>query len=182
MDIAKIFQDITKVARHHKVILPRDFVLLGKSLVMAASLARDLDPTFNLAKAASPHFAAILKEKLSPKRLLNITIFQLWSLFSLLQRLPIEVKDLIRRVKAGNLCITLRHESLDKYIQDLDKIANRLSFSIILASTVIASSLLTMAKVGPQFQNIPILGLAGYLISAVLGLWLVIAILRSGRM
>ena len=35
---------------------------------------------------------------------------------------------------------------------------------------------------GPQFLGFPLIGIAGYLIAAVLGLWLAVAILRSGKL
>lgn len=182
MDISKVFQDFVSMARNYQIILPRDFVLLGKSLVMSTAVARDLDPNFNLADAISPHISAILKEKFSPKRLINLTFNQMWSYFTLLQRLPSDIKEILRRIKAGNLRITLRHEAIDKHIRDVDRIANRLSFSLVLSAIIIASSILIMSKVGPMFQGIPVMGLIGYLFAILLGLWLFIAILRSGRL
>ena len=182
LDLSKVFQDIVRLARHHKVILPRDFVLLGKSLVMVASLAREMDPDFNLAKAATPHVAIILREKFSPRRLAQMSAFQLWTLFSLVQKLPVELKEMLRRIKSGNLCLTVRHESIERYLRDLDRIANRLAVSIVLAAIIIGASLLAMAQVGPKFQEIPILGLIGYIIAGICGLILLIAMLRSGRL
>jgi ubiquinone biosynthesis protein len=44
---------------------------------------------------------------------------------------------------------------------------------------IIGSSLIITTGVPPIFYGYPLLGLTGYLISAVLGLWLIFDILRS---
>mgnify|MGYP002346238071 FL=1 len=182
LDISKVFQDIVQIGRTHKIMLPRDFILLGKSIVMAASVARDLDPDFNLAKAASPHFAAILREKFSPRRLLNMSIFQMWSFFSLFQKLPLEIKEILRRIKSGNMRLIVQHESMEKYIYDFRRIFNRLSFSIVLSAILLCSTLLMTSGIGPKFQEIPLLGIIGYGIGAIMGLWFLVAIFRSDSM
>ena len=58
---------------------------------------------------------------------------------------------------------------------------SRLSFSPIIGSVVIASSIVMAYRTGPHFEGIPPLGLAGYGVAAALGLWWAVAILRSGR-
>ena len=74
------------------------------------------------------------------------------------------------------------HEFLDKYLYKLDTVTNRLSISIFIGSIVISSSLLTLAGAGPTIYTIPVLGIIGYSIAALLGIWLVVAIFRSGRL
>jgi ubiquinone biosynthesis protein len=182
LDIGKIFEDIVRLARNHKIKLPRDFVLLGKSLVTVSTIARELDPDFNFARAASPHVNTILKDKFSPKRLFSLSVFHLWSLFSLLQRLPSDLKEILRLIRSGKLRLTLRLEALDRCLQEFEKATNRLSFSIVIGSILLSSSVLVLAKAGPQYHNISIFGLIGYMIAALLGMWLVSAVLRSGRL
>lgn len=182
LDMAKVFEDIVRLARTHKAILPRDFVLLGKSLVMITGLAQSLDPDFNLARAITPHLKTILKEKFTPGRLFHVGSYQLWSLWSLLERLPSDIKQLMRLARKGNLRLTIRHESLERFLQDIDRTANRLSFSIILASLLISASVIILARVGPKFHDIPVLGIIGYGIAFVLGFWLVATTFRSGRL
>ncbi len=182
LDIAKAFQDIIQIGRKYKIIFPRDFILLGKSLVMATTLAREMDPDFNLARAISPHFSAILREKFSPKRLMNISLFHLWSTFSLLQKLPLEIKEILRLVKSGNIRISMAHENIDKYVRDVHRVTNRLSFSIVLAAIILSSTWLLKSNIGPQYGGASLLGIIGYTVAGVMVLWLIIAILRSGSL
>jgi ubiquinone biosynthesis protein len=86
------------------------------------------------------------------------------------------------RINNNNFKIDLEHRGLDKLITDLDKSSNRLSFSFLIGSLIIGSSLIMQTESGPQIFGIPALGLLGYTIAAGLGLWLAIGILRSGRL
>jgi ubiquinone biosynthesis protein len=64
----------------------------------------------------------------------------------------------------------------------MDRSSNRLSFAIVIAAIVIASSIMVHAAVGPAVFGYPLLGLAGFLTAAFLGIGLAIGILRSGRL
>lgn len=182
LDIAKIFEDIVRLARNHKVILPRDFILLGKSLVTITGLARELDPDFKFAKAISPHISTILREKFSPRKLFDAAIFPTWTFFSLLQRLPSNIKDLLRLVKNGDLQLVLQHEIPEKAYQQLDKVSNRIAVSIVVSAIIISSSLLILANIEPKLHGIPLLGIIGYMFAGIIGLWFLIGIFRSGRL
>jgi ubiquinone biosynthesis protein len=57
-----------------------------------------------------------------------------------------------------------------------------LSFSVIIASLLLSSAIIVQAKVGPFIRGYPVLGLAGFFIAAVMGIWLLFAIIRSGKL
>jgi len=91
---------------------------------------------------------------------------------------------LLRKAIGGDLQLAFRHEGLDYFIQELDRASNRLAFSVLVACLVIGSSLImhAEAKIGGEVFGVSALGLMGYVIAFVLGLWLLVAILRSGRL
>ena len=95
--------------------------------------------------------------------------------------LPRALTKAIRGLQRGEVVLRLRHEELDGLEQHLDRASNRLSLSLIIAAVVVGSSLMMSADIGPRYDGIPVLGLAGYLVASFLGLWLVVAILRSGK-
>jgi len=63
-----------------------------------------------------------------------------------------------------------------------DQISNRVSFSIIIAALIIGSALIVISDVPPLFYGISLIGIVGFLTAAVMGMWLLIAILRKGRL
>jgi ubiquinone biosynthesis protein len=64
---------------------------------------------------------------------------------------------------------------------EMDRSSNRLTFGIIIAALVIGSSLVISSGITPTLLGFPALGLIGFVVASILGLWLAIMILRSGK-
>ncbi|MDZ7412021.1 MAG: hypothetical protein ONB15_00630, partial [candidate division KSB1 bacterium] len=103
-------------------------------------------------------------------------------LYQLSLVVPRHVETLLRRLSAGRLGAELHHQGLENLIREIDRSSNRLSFSLIIAALIVASSMIITAGLGPRLFGLSVLGVAGYLFAGLLGVWLVVAILRSGRL
>ena len=198
VDLQRCFSDMMRVARTHGVLLPRDFVLLGKSFVTMVMIARELDPSFDLAAVARPYARSLAADKISPKHVGQDVLSQGWFLAQTLRQLPRDVRRFSRKLLAGNLRFGVDVSEFDGVVQELDKATNRLAFSLIVSAIVIGSSVLLHAHVRPHVEDIlpsgmarfvaanmpqmSVLGLAGFLFAGVLGMLLAVAIWRSGRM
>ena len=183
MDPRRVFGDVTALARDAHVVLPRDFVLLAKSLVTVLSIARTVDPNFDVSALLRPRAKEMLRRRLSPTELAKSLGLNLWSIGTLFQAVPRSFLRILRRTESGRLEFTMRHVGYEDFVGELDRAANRLTVSMILASLVIGSSLLLATKTPPLlFGNVSLLGVFGYLIAGILGLWTVWGILRSGRL
>ena len=64
----------------------------------------------------------------------------------------------------------------------LDKVSNRVAFSLVIAALIVGSSIIMQADKGPILFDFPVLGVIGFVAAGIMGLWLAIAILRSGRL
>lgn len=184
IDIKSLFSDITYAARKNNILLPRDLILLGKSMAIMSGIARDMDGDINIAEKLDSHTKKLISERLEPANLANRATTSLWRTLRVLNALPVEIGQIVRKLRSGTLEMAFKHEGLERPMAELDKASNRLVLSIILASVVVASSLIMTAKLSPLIPNsdLSIIGLAGYLFAAILGIWIVIAILRSGRL
>jgi ubiquinone biosynthesis protein len=74
-----------------------------------------------------------------------------------------------------------KHQNLGPLRNTLDSITNRLTFGIIIAAMIIGSSMIITTGIGPFLFGFPALGVIGYLISGLLGLWLVFNIIRRRK-
>jgi ubiquinone biosynthesis protein len=63
-----------------------------------------------------------------------------------------------------------------------DQISNRISFSIIIAALLIGSALIVISKTPPLFYGISLIGIIGFIAATIMGIWLLVAILRKGRL
>jgi ubiquinone biosynthesis protein len=73
-------------------------------------------------------------------------------------------------------------KDLDKMLVTHDQISNRISFAIIIAALIIGSALIVVSNMPPLLYGISLIGLIGFLAAAILGFWLLIAIIKKGRL
>jgi ubiquinone biosynthesis protein len=129
-----------------------------------------------------PFMEKLLRERMTPGSLSREALRTAQSYGALLKNFPRDLKEFINRVNRNKFKIDLEHRGLEKLITDLDKASNRLSFSLLIAALIVGSSIIMQTSKGPLLLGFPILGFLGYSIAGLLGLWLAIAILRSGRL
>ena len=96
-----------------------------------------------------------------------------------MSRLPRQIGEIIRKLEHGDLRLRFEHHNLADLITALNKTFSRLTMGIIAAAMSIGSSFIITTGIPPLIMGYPVLGLVGYLLSALLGLWIVFDILRS---
>lgn len=181
IDSMRLFRDLIRIARQDGLSLPRDLVLLGKSLAAVSSVARALDPSIDILRMAAPKTDEFIKEKLSPARWAKLAGLNTLGLLHLVRNIPRDLRSIIRKLESGQLQVGWRHSGLDRAITELDRASNRLAISIYVAALLVASSLLVHAKTLPIY-GVSAPGVVGYALAGVLSLWLAWGILRSGRL
>jgi ubiquinone biosynthesis protein len=70
-------------------------------------------------------------------------------------------------------------EKLEQLAESLESASNRLTAGIITGAIIMGSSMIITTGVGPFLFGFPALGVIGYLVSVVLGLWLIYTILKT---
>ncbi|MBI5584721.1 MAG: AarF/ABC1/UbiB kinase family protein, partial [Deltaproteobacteria bacterium] len=85
------------------------------------------------------------------------------------------------KVDKGDLTLTFRHTGLKGLNDTLETISNRVTIGIIIAALIVASSMIITTGVKPLLFGFPALGVIGYLVSGLLGLWLIFNILRKRK-
>ena len=95
----------------------------------------------------------------------------------LLVDFPDKAQGLLEDASRGRVRFQLESEDLRSLNRRLDRVSNRLSLSVILGSLLIGSSLIYISSPRPGAMGI--LGILGFGIAAVLGIFLVIEMLRS---
>ncbi|MFQ5502322.1 MAG: ubiquinone biosynthesis protein UbiB, partial [Phycisphaerae bacterium] len=68
--------------------------------------------------------------------------------------------------------------------RELDRSSNRLASSIIMASTIVGGSMLLSMDTEVTIFTVPIryLGFVGYALALFMAVWIIVAILRSGKL
>ena len=76
----------------------------------------------------------------------------------------------------------MQNDQLRGIEERVERTGNRLSFSLIIASVVVASAIVVSFHAGPHYEGISLLGLFGFVVAGLLGLRWTLAVLRSGKL
>ena len=174
-------QAVSALARH-RLRFPPDLMLLVKAFVTIEGVGRQLDPAFKLIDSARPIAERILRERLAPAAIAARAGELGREAAESLTTLPRDLGEVIRKARGDGLQVQFVHRNLDHFVQEMDRASNRLSFAIVIAALIVASSLIFQSGAGPSVFGYPALGLVGFLVAAFLGFWLTIGIMRSGRL
>lgn len=161
--------------------ITRDYSLMAKAVLSIEEVARTLDPDFDLRSNARPVLEQLQKERTGPRTLLRETRALLRSLVTGARELPAEVFRIVRRIERDDLTIKFQHQGLEGLDDAIGSASNRLTLGVIIGSLIIGSSLIVTTGIRPYLFGYPALGIVGYLISALLGLYVVWDIVRHGR-
>jgi ubiquinone biosynthesis protein len=181
INISELVNELADVAREHALQAPQDMVLLAKTVATLESECRILDPQLDLISITKPYAHELIKRQTSPKRLYkNLSDFVVSSA-ELLYELPEQLYFILKKIRKGTLKMEFHHKGLDELIYSIDTSSRRLSLAMIITGLVIGSSFLISANTKPLIFGVSFLGMFGYVISAVLGLWVILSILRGRR-
>lgn len=184
ISLSEAVNDLFTVAYRHRVKMPRDFMLLGKTLLTLEGVLTSLDPEFTIVSVAEPFGKRLLLERLQPRRLAETAAGYALEYAELLGELPSRLRGIFALMQRGKLPLELTVPDVDRLVKRLDRISGRLSFSIVLLSfTILMSGLIIGSSIGRQpdlLSRFPALEI-GFGIAGFMFLYMLISIFRSGR-
>lgn len=80
-----------------------------------------------------------------------------------------------------NFTVDFVHKNLDPLIEETKRSSTRISISLVISALIIGSSIVFFSDRGPHIFGYPALGVVGFITSMFLGIYLLISILRGGR-
>lgn len=180
--IKNLLNDIIALMSRHKVYFKENNYLLAKALITIEGVGKTLDPDFNASEAIKPFVLRFYKENFSFTAFLSKASEMPKEFGDFLVQFPQDIKSIVEKMKSGKLKIEFQHMGLEEIEESIEKSANRLSVSIIIAAILIGSALLLHAKIPPMLFGIPVLGLAGFVTAVGMGIVLIRSIYKKGRL
>ena len=182
LKLDRLIREMLNLFSRHRIRLTRELYLMGKALMEVEGIARNLDPKVDIMSLAEPYIRSAMKIRMNGKRLTRDLGAAIEDYTEFIGTLPDTMRNILQKLRRGELGVNIHHQGLDRLIRELDKSTNRLSFSLIIAAIIVASSLIIQINRGPTFFGLSAFGLTGYVLAGLLGLWLVTAIMKSGKL
>ena len=182
IELARLLQHLLELATKHRMRIPPDIFLMLKALAQVEGVARHLNPDFDMIQKATPFIRQVKLSRLHPGRIADDAARLLEQSYEFLTDFPKDLLELSRSLRQKKLSVNLILKDMDRMLATHDQISNRISFAIIIASLIIGSALIVISNMPPLFYGISVIGLAGFLAAGFLGIWLLVAIIKKGRL
>ncbi|MFD1335867.1 ABC1 kinase family protein [Oceanobacillus iheyensis] len=184
VSIGEAINDLFRVATTHGIRIPTDLSLVGKSLLTLEGTVERLDPDISIVKIAEPFGKRLLKEKYQPKKVADEVYQQAEDYKDLILDFPDHINHLYKVIRRGKLPLEISVSRVEAFLKKLDRISNRLSFSIVLlAFSIIMVGLIigsALAGESSYLWSLPVIEI-GFVVAIGMFLWLLYSIFRSGR-
>lgn len=174
--------DLTLLATECGLRTPPELSLLGKTLLNLEAVSLALDPDLDSKRVIEEHLEKVMRGRFrkafSPSQLAS----DVMEVQSLVRAAPRRLTDILTLLAENRLQVKMTGLEESHLIENLQKIANRISTGIIMAALILASAMMTRNPDGPRLLGYPAIALLLFSVAALLGLGIVIsALLRDRR-
>ena len=183
--LGQALSELISLVRRYRLSMPPVFPLLTKALVTAEALSRAIDPTINVYEVARPYAHRLLRERYEPGFLLERSQERALEYARYVEDYPEQIRQLLSELEDGSLEVKLNNRGLDELIGEVDVLANRLVFAVVIGALLIGSSLLgAFATGGPvvPLLGVPLVAFIGFSLALVMATVLLVVIFRSNRL
>lgn len=162
-----LFKNLLKTMIKHQIVLPREFVNIGRGITLIEKTGFKLDPTINPEDTIKKLSTQIVYQHYSPKNVLKEVVNYSIEFQHLLKDLPDRVNATLTKIEDGEITVKLEH-------QGIEKVTDKLSYSLIISALIIGSSLAILADKGPKLLGISSIGFIGFVLSMCLAIFVVL--------
>jgi ubiquinone biosynthesis protein len=187
-----VYDQVMQVVLKHQIRLPRNYLLLLKTFIQTEALGKILDSNASLLEVTKPYAKALLERGYDAQKILSNMGRDVRNLSGVMRLVPKFLNDILKTSAQGKHRVEVEHTGIQGLDDKFEKSLNRLVVGLVISASLIAAALVLNATSGNLAFNInlwgytlpltTLLGIVGYSMATVLGLWLVLSIFRSGRL
>jgi ubiquinone biosynthesis protein len=180
--IGRLLQHLLEISSAHGLRIPADIFLMLKALGTVEGIALVLDPEFDMVSHAAPYIRKVKLARLHPDRIAGDVLQLASQLMGFMGQFPQDILEISRLIRQQKLTVKIEQVGLSTLLATQDQISNRIAFSIVIAALIIGSALIVISKTPPLVYGISFIGFIGFIAAALMGIWLLVAIIRKGKL
>lgn len=182
VEVGQLLQQILNLMVQYRVRMPASFLMMARAFVTIEGINRQLDDEYMLIKVAEPFIMQTLTDQffaqLNRQELARTAID--WR--NIAVRTPRQMDDILTQLNAGRLRFEHQLIGLDQTHKTLAVIGNKISFSLLVSSLILGAAWALQVPTTYRLFGYPMISLLVFAVAAGMGLWLIIAIMRSGTL
>lgn len=182
IELGKLLQQLLELATGLRLRIPPDIFLMMKAFSTVEGVGRMLDPDFDMIAQATPFITEVKLARYKPQRIADDVYDLATRLLHFFQQFPKDLLDLASLIRQQKLSLQIEHRGLETMLATHDRISNRISFSILIAALIIGSALIVISETPPLVYGISLIGILLFSAAALMGIWLLVAILKKGKL
>ncbi|MFZ2957359.1 MAG: AarF/ABC1/UbiB kinase family protein [Candidatus Ozemobacteraceae bacterium] len=185
INFSEIIKDLMDIARAHQVKIPSEYTLMGKALLTIEGVGKALDPDLDIEAEVAPFIQELILEQYSAKRIQRSLVKRATDFYHWSHELPAHVMTILDDLQSGHLKINVEQSNQHQTMRNLERISGKLTAALIISSLILSSALfITFSHMDYHifgFSVTLLLGGAGYVAAAFLGLRLIRDVVKFGR-
>ncbi len=193
ISVKDVYDQVMDLVLKYHIRLPRNLLLLLKTFIQTEALGKILGSDASILEVTKPFAKQLLQRGLNTRSMMRNLDRETRTLSGYARSMPKYLNDILRQTAAGKQRVEVRHSGLEDVQSHLERGVNRLTVGLIIAASIVAGAMIlnsgqrvmdfTFGFFGLQTVSLTaILGVIGYAVATLLGIWLIFSILRSGRL
>jgi ubiquinone biosynthesis protein len=193
ISVKDVYDQLMQLVLKYRIRLPRNLLLLLKTFIQTEALGKILGSDASILEVTKPYARELLQRGYDARSMFKNIGRDARALAGYSRSIPQYVNAVLKAAAGGKQRVELVHSGFESLNTHLEKSVNRLTIGVVIAASIIAAALvlnssekvleLSGTVLGLQKISLTALfGLTGYIIATVLGIWLIVSILRSGKL
>ncbi|HEX8853694.1 MAG TPA: hypothetical protein VF754_09420, partial [Pyrinomonadaceae bacterium] len=173
----RVVLEITRIAGENGFRLPAEYTMIAKTLLNLDQIVETLDPSFDPNGAIRRHGMEITRRRLSQSLSPGGLFMSAIEVKDFVEKLPGRVNKLLDAV--ANNEVEIKVDAIDevKLMEGLQKVANRITLGLVLASLIVGAALMMRVETTWTILGYPAIAIIFFLIAAGAALFLAFTIL-----
>jgi len=142
VDMPSLFFKMIEITKKHNVQVPREFVLLGKSMVTIQGVCLQLNPHFNLVRTSKPFIKKLVNKKGNTSYLMDKMISESKRLTGFVYNLPTHAKRLSGSLEKADLTLASIDSKMQGLTREIRYETFRLILGILIAALIVGASII----------------------------------------
>ena len=181
INIGKSLLDVSRLAAESGLYVPTELTLLGKTLLQLDEVGRILDPGFDPNDCVRRNVGEMMSQRMRKGMSEGGVLKSALELKQFFAGLPSRLNDLLDALGNAQLEVRVKAVDADTIMEGFQKVANRITSGLILASLIIGAALLMRVETSFRILGYPGLAMLCFVAAAGGGFWLLINIFMQDR-